>query len=252
MTSHTIYTHSATPQATLGRLSFQTTESIGLAHHRSARHNRASSVASTDADRQSTSTSQPYIVELTGSPSSMQWSTPPPLIHDKSPYGCIPLPPMLSVPVTLHPLLRYQPIPGIEYSMFYSPSSAAPTRPHHTHPRWLQESATFPNLASLTIRAQWQERAIVVFPGEAAYGFVTIWDVLVAVHRALRGKATYLHSNAHHNPLGLFHRPRQRDVMQPDEGTIRASMMILTQGRTLWRGLSPSTTEADVWLLHIR
>jgi len=243
MTSHTVYTHSTT---TSGRPSPQTTESNGVGRHRSARH--ASSIANIDNDEQSTG--QPYTMELTGSPSSMQWSSPP-LIHNKSPYACIPLPPMSSVPVTLHPLLRYQPTPGIEYWMVFSPSSAAPTRPHLTHPRWLQEAATFPNLPSLTIRAIWQERAIVVFPGEATYGFITIWDVLVAVHRELRGKVTYLHSNAHHNPLGLFHRPRQRDVTQPDESTIRASIMMMLQGRTKWRGLSPSPMEADVWLLHI-
>jgi len=192
--------------------------------------------------------------ENLASSTSMVSSTIPSFIHQNSPYANISLPPISSRPVTLHPLLRYEPMPCIEYSMVLSPSSATPSRPHLTHPRWLQEPATYPNIGSLTIRATWQERAIVVFAGEAAYGFVTIWDVLVAVYRALRAKATYIHANAHQNPngLALFHQPVQQGVLKPGEGIIRASTMSLLQGHTAWRGLSPSTVEADVWLLHIR
>lgn len=177
---------------------------------------------------------------------------PPPRIHDKSPYARIPLPPMTSVLVTLHPLLRREVTQPIEYLMQALPSSATPTRPHLTHPQWRQEAATCPNLPSMTIRTTWQETAIVVFPSKAAYGFVTVLDVLVAVYRALRAKATNIHTNTQQKPneSGIFDCPRPRDARQPDEGVIRALITKLMQGRTAWQGLSPSPMEGDVWLLH--
>lgn len=181
-------------------------------------------------------------------------STPPPLIHDRSPYARIDLPPMTSIPVTIHPLLRYEPTSYIEYSLLFLPLSATPTTPHLTQQQWLQEPATYPNLPSLIIRATWQERVIVVFPSEGSYGFVTVENVLDAVHAALRAKARDLHANTHYklNNSALFYHQKQRVAMQPDEGAIRLLIMKLVQGRTAWRGLSPSTAEVDVWLLQIQ
>lgn len=180
--------------------------------------------------------------------------TPPSINRNLSPYARIPLPLTTRVSISLNPILRYDPTPGIAYSIAYSPSSATPGKPHLAHPQWLHEPATLPNLAYLTIRATWQERAIVVFPGDpTVHGVVTIWDVLVAVHRALRDKAAGIHSYTHPNAQSpaLFHDLRQRSVIRPDEGTVRASMMMLLQGRATWKGLSPSTIEVDVWHLHI-
>lgn len=181
-------------------------------------------------------------------------SSPPPLINQNSPYARVPLPPMACVPVTLHPLLGYEPRPCIAYSIILSPSCATLTRLHLTHPRWLQEPATCPNLPYLTIRAIWQERVIVVFPENALNGFVAVWDVLVAVHRALRAKARYnlanTYQNANESALLYRSRPPQNFIL-PDEAAIRESMMMLVQGRTSWRGLSPAAGEAHVWLLHI-
>lgn len=241
MASHTTFTYWPAPQ-----LSRQNCVSTRLAE-------ASSTIQRLVLSGDEPASSQAYN-EYLESTMSMISSTVPSLIHQNSPYGNVGLPSMSSIPVTLHPLLRYEPTPCIEYSMVLPPSSAAPSRPHLTHPRWLQEPATSPNLGSLTIRATWQERAIVVFAGEAAYGFVTIWDVLVTVYRALRSKVTYTHANTYQNTndLALFYRPAQRSAVQPGEGTIRTSIMNLLQGRTAWRGLSPSTVEADVWLLHIR
>lgn len=181
-------------------------------------------------------------------PSAVASSIPPPLIHAKSPYGRIPLPPVTSVPVTLHPLLQYEQTLNIEYSILFSPSLVTPIRPHQAHPQWLQEPATCPNLPSLTVRASWQERAILVFPAEATHGLVTVRDVLMTIHSALRAKAKHIHFNADRNAnnSALFYCPRQWEVIPPDEGSIRESMIMLAQGYTTWRGLLPSTMEADV------
>lgn len=81
---------------------------------------------------------------------------------------------------------------------------------------------------------------------------VTILDVLVAVHRALRAKATYIYSNTHHGTESvLFQDPRLHNVMRVDEGAVRASVMMILGSRATWQGLSPSMVEADVWLLHV-
>lgn len=190
---------------------------------------------------------------LTMLPSSVPFSVPPPLIHHKSPYARVPLPAMSATPVALNPRLRHEPVPCIEYSMLCSLSSATQTSPRPAHLQWLREPATFSNLASVTIRAPWQERAIVVFPRDATSGFITIWDILVAVHGALRAKARYIITNTYQHANGsAFYRRRQRDVTQSEEDAITSSIIMLVQGRTSWGGLSLSTMEAYVWLLHIR
>lgn len=192
----------------------------------------------------------------TASPRSVPSSPPrgpPPLIHARSPYARIPLPPTIPSNIILNPLLELGLVPSIQYNVTLPPPSMLlnSSGPRH-HEGWFQLPATEPSMTSVTIRSSALDRPIVVRPANIYCGFVTVWDVLSAIHNAFREEA-----------LRLIHSPQPRDrciwQQHPQlsfqlgadaEPVVRATMSVLLAGCCQWIGLTRSLTEDEVWIIH--
>lgn len=116
---------------------------------------------------------------------SMTWmgvpEAPPPLDHNKSPYGCIPLPnitPGLGIP-TLNPILAYAPP--------HSPEDAQTISQGHRY--HMCAPATNPKLGSATILLP-DGRGMTVQASLKGHDFVTVGDVLDALDTILLGRPT--------------------------------------------------------------
>ena len=104
--------------------------------------------------------------------------------------------------------------------------------------------ASNPNLGSLTIRTALVSKPIVVFPARIDECIVTVQDVLLAVHYALRASAL---DDQHH-------RRRRAELWR--QGTPRSyrpfedyEAIDVAGGCYGWAGLTQSPTEGDVWIL---
>ena len=118
---------------------------------------------------------------------------PPPLCRDRSPYACIPLPPVHdhgdrchTTLTSIHPLLRYSLEPAIQFDLQHHPSTIA-LPPDHLGRRSLSEPATHPPLPCLNLSTRLLPYTIVVLPSQPylSPSFVTVSDVLRTLHRAL-------------------------------------------------------------------
>ena len=208
--------------------------SINTSHHQStttyhhkvvcAHPPRADGSMSVDPNRWNMS-SKEYNLSVAPMPNPTTLSSlqsPPPLVHVKSPYSCVALPPLPQFHVAINPLLERGTSERIDYDVRMHPSTAKKLHGFSSVSQWQAEAAINPSLGSLTIRSALVERSIVVFPGNMDRWIVTIYNVLLAVHYTVCMSVTDDH--------------RRRQL----------------EGCYKWVGLTPSPTEHDVWILLTR
>ncbi|KAH6885646.1 hypothetical protein BKA70DRAFT_114974 [Coprinopsis sp. MPI-PUGE-AT-0042] len=164
---------------------------------------------------------------------------PPPMERQQT----IPLPRIPSGLV--NPLLERAPIPMIVWDLTQAPTQVTlDGRRRSAFCRSLEETATNPATTSLTIRAPFTDKPIVVHRGGA---MITVRDVLVTVHLALKQA---VHEQSIIQPASYLFAP-SNNVFVPDSGD-HALLASMLGSRSQWAGLSPSPIEQDVWVLHIK
>jgi len=175
---------------------------------------------------------------------------PPPLIHDKSPYCPVPLPPQVSgvTEVALNPLLL--PTPNPEVQVDFSLSFGTDGIPQDR----LSEPATEPQLPSLTVIYPDLPWAITVHPSSVDSNCVTVADVLQTIHRSL---SLPLAEYEYHVSLsGPNNRRGTRSGRHRQDKNIEALWTGMTRlsflaGKTRFVGLGPSSLGSDVWVLQV-
>ncbi|TFK39184.1 hypothetical protein BDQ12DRAFT_72470, partial [Crucibulum laeve] len=169
-------------------------------------------------------------------------SSPPPLIHHLSPYGCISLPRMVEGPIELNTTLSSA-FAMLGYDITMPPSTAECRDPIRAHGPWLYEPATYPHMRSLTIRSEILAKPIVVHASSLNYNAVTVWDVLVAIYHALRGEAFERYHHSHENQIRSdrhTHDNRQQDPhAEITDEHIRVMVDAFVGSSRHWVGLSP-------------
>jgi hypothetical protein len=172
--------------------------------------------------------------------------TPPPIIHRKPPYRCIPLPPQTgtNTAVSIHPVLE-APRPLINFDLSLPPSSI--TTPQ-CHDRCLIEPATYPTLPSLAVICSLLPWAISVHASTINPSFVTVADVLGTICRAVHLGVT--EAEFEH----LASSPEAyRDQGYRPRGAYRQGMIRLDlfEGKNRFMGLSKSSIGWDTWELNV-
>jgi hypothetical protein len=191
-----------------------------------------------------------------------QWSEgPPPLIFEESPYSHRSLPALSDTPITIHPLLAFQPIPPIVWQIRDTPNNAALA--YHVKGKnfhWLSQPAFEPSsISSITITLEPFDRPFVVFASDTTRG-ITIGDVLMAVYKSARAGATRIFCRLINIDADCLAPVIQQygDIVSQDTGsiagddTVSFSVSQYMDFRTNWAGLTPSTKEQDVWILHTK
>ena len=192
-----------------------------------------------------------------------QWSEgPPPLNFEKSPYSRIPLPALSTTPITIHPLIAFHPVPPIVWKIRDTPNNAGLA--YHIRGKkffhWLSLLAFEPSsTTSITIILEPFDRPVIVFPSDTTRG-ITIGDILTAVYKAARAGATRIFCE-HLNIDAELLAPaieQYGEMVSQDAGpitgddTVSFSVSQYMDFRTSWAGLTPSTKERDVWILHTK
>jgi len=182
------------------------------------------------------------------------WSSlqsPPPLVHMKSPYSCVPLLPLSPFYVAINWLLERGTTEHIDYDVRMHPSTAKKLNGFSRNSQWQAKAATNPSIGSLTIHLALVERPIVIFPENVDRGIVTIYDVLIAVHYAVCTSITEDNCRWHRQDEELW--PVNTSALCSGKNRMcrRTSGMEL-EGCYKWVGLTPSLTERDVWILLTR
>jgi hypothetical protein len=159
----------------------------------------------------------------------------------------IPLP-RLSVDehVDINPLLERTPCPWLVWDLTTSPRYATlDSRRRAPSQSPFYQPATRSSIPSITIHTPFSTNAIVIHHYGAV---VTVSDVLTRVHEHLRECASeYLCPS----PMtGMLVAPQHPGMAS--EAQIQQALAQLLGGKPRWAGLSPSATEPDVWLLHVR
>lgn len=146
----------------------------------------------------------------------------------------------------LNPLLSYANHPGIVYDVRERPSSAFTP---HARLEWEQEEAIYPPSPEMTIICHLLPRPFVVLPSGRRCNFVTVHDILLAVHCEFTEAIRAADNNS--NSLRWTNR-------RPDEAI--TSLLLLDghlsgrldalSGRYTWKGISEEISPG-AWLLHI-
>ena len=153
------------------------------------------------------------------------------------------LPPMSfgTPPTHLHPILRYADCPCIEYDIRQRPSCASAP---HSRLEWAHESATNPPSSQVIITCHVLPRPFVVRPSGRNYDFVTVHDILLAVHRAIRAAEVF------YNPSLDSWRSRPGETATGLWSSECSARPIAPSGRYMWKGLSEEIAPGN-WLLHV-
>ena len=235
--------------------------SISTSHHQSTttHHHKMvcahppradGSTISVDSNRWSTS-SKAYNLSVAPISNPATWSSlqsPPPLVHEKSPYSCVPLPPLSQFHVAINPLLERGTTERIDYDVRMHPSTAIKLHGFGNDNQWQAEAAANPSLGSLTIRLALVERPIVIFPANVDHWIITIYDVLLAVHYAVYTSVTDDQHRRHRQDDELL--PVDNSALRLGRNrTCRRTSGMELEGCYKWVGLTPSPTERDVWIL---
>lgn len=184
-----------------------------------------------------------------GERSTMPLRAPPPLIHAKSPYCPVPLPPQLFgiAEVILNPLLL--PSPDSEIQVDFRLSSSNDPVPSH----YLSEPATEPQLPSLTVTHPELPWPIIVHPS-ANSSCVTVADVLHTIRGSLSLPVTEREyrdwlsglNGRRENRSGRHRQDENRMALRV--GMTRLSFLA---GKTCFVGLAPCSLGSDVWVLQV-
>ncbi|KJA22388.1 hypothetical protein HYPSUDRAFT_41014 [Hypholoma sublateritium FD-334 SS-4] len=184
---------------------------------------------------------------------------PPPLI----PAPPTPLPPLANVPISVHPLLAHHRLsPAIRYDLEAPPSSASLAlvlAERVSRQYWGNQPAMNPAIiGSITIRIAGLERPIVVFPARLDQGVVTVDDVLSRVHEAIHSTAVGGDGwdfGTATSTVGGFswdgHWGTSAHAKIVSGGWMTGIIRRGFHSQIWWGGLAPSTTEMDVWVLHV-
>ncbi|KAM6503091.1 hypothetical protein JOM56_000034 [Amanita muscaria] len=136
------------------------------------------------------------------------------------------LPPMSFDDTTLNALVTYASRPRIQYDVSHHPGYAsAPTGRHH----WSEEPATNPPTPKMVIVCMVLPKPFVVRPARRDLKYVTVRDLLAAVHNAFREAA--------------------QQAVADDETWVPGFSMWSDVSYT-WAGLSEQSAP-HTWLLHI-
>jgi hypothetical protein len=134
----------------------------------------------------------------------------------------------------LHPLLRYTLCPCILYDVRHPPSFASAP---NARLEWAHESATNPPSSRVIITCHVLPRPFIVRPSGRIYDYVTIHDILLAVH-------------------GEFTAALRAAWAPGETASSPSSLLLLTgppnvlSGRYIWNGLSEERAPGN-WLLHV-
>ncbi|KAF8675165.1 hypothetical protein AX14_005220 [Amanita brunnescens Koide BX004] len=182
------------------------------------------------------------------SPRSYPTPVPSPDVDEKGvplPPGApkfhpIPLPSTgFSVPPPhLHPILGYADCPCIQYDVRKHPSYASALR---ARLEWAHELATSPPSSQIIITCHALPHPFVVRPSGRRYYFVTVYDILLAVHRAFNDAFRNIPSPWTSRPSG------SATALLSGGQSGRPSIL---PGRYTWKGVSEEIAPGN-WLLHI-
>lgn len=173
---------------------------------------------------------------------------PPPLIHSKSPYCRMPLPPQVSggIEVTLHPVLRRWVQPRIDVDFSFPPTSDV------VSPHCFAEPATCPKLPSLTVIQPNLPWAINVHASTINPYCVTVADVLGTIRGCLGLPVTeWEYHSWGTNPATSQRREgaaNRTHTVSYREGMTRLGFL---SGKTCFAGLVPSSMGSDTWVLEV-
>jgi hypothetical protein len=155
----------------------------------------------------------------------------------------IPLSPTVIPPLHLHPILGYADCPCIEYDVRKCASYASTPR---ARLEWGHESATNPPSSQIIITCHVLPRPFVVRPSGRSYYFVTIHDILLAVHRAFND--AFRDTWTLHNLSPWMGGPSGPATALWSSGQSGRPRML--PGRYTWKGMSEEIAPGN-WLLHI-
>ena len=192
-----------------------------------------------------------------------QWSEgPPPLNFEESPYSRISLPALSATPIKIHPLLAFRTITPIVWQIRDTPNNAALA--YHIKEKksfhWLSQPAFEPSsITSITIVLEPFDRPFIVFASDTTRG-ITIGDVLMTVYRGARAGATRIFCKQLNIDADRLVPVIQQyeEMVSQDTGSVAgddstsSSVAQSMDFRTNWAGLTPSTKEQDVWILHTK
>ncbi|KAF7419497.1 hypothetical protein PC9H_002088 [Pleurotus ostreatus] len=184
--------------------------------------------------------------------SSAPPTTSPPVVHDKSPYSCVPLPSQLDdchEPVILHPMLRYSHVDRLEFDLG-NPGECTARLTSRGH--GLLEPATYPPLPSLSLLIPSFPWPITVHASSAWRGVpvVTVLDILSELDRALRIAAA---EDVVRGGLIASGRRQNRQSPRLDARTEPRVLQRLEylRGRKKFIGLTKSNVGGDVMIVHV-
>jgi hypothetical protein len=192
---------------------------------------------------------------------------PPPLDYFRSPYACSPLPPVSEPfskpttttvgPVRVNPILGLAHRPAIQWD-FTLPLTSITTADHQRlSSRILSEPATSPPRSSLTIISQHLPKEIAIYASPLNSGaYVTVEDVLITLHRALRlpvtpGQLDMLPSRHARRIVSAAYESRIRNKRifeGMDTGVKRVDCLM---GRNRFMGLSSTRVGPGTWALNV-
>lgn len=142
----------------------------------------------------------------------------------------------------LHPLLSYANRPRIVYDIRERPSSASASR---ARLEWARESATNPPSSQVIITCQVFPRPFVVRPSGRDYNFVTVHDILAAVHCAFK-EVIWIAGNR----CNLASQRGGQDETARETTLLFGRLSRGLSVRYMWKGLSEEISPGN-WLLHI-
>lgn len=159
-------------------------------------------------------------------------------------FHTIPLPPTCFGTLHhLHPILRYANCPCIQYDVMQRPNYASAT---HARLEWAHESVTNPPSSQVIITCQVLPHPFIVHPSGRSYDFVTVHDILLAVHRAFIEAIREAEARCN---LSSWTR-RQDDPATALWSSGHCTRSIVLSGRHTWKGISEEIAPGN-WLLHI-
>src|SRR6266576_5568325 len=133
----------------------------------------------------------------------------------------------------LHPLLRYSPHPSISYDVRHPPSYASA---QNTRLEWAHEPATNPSSPEMIITCyalpHWAD-PFIVRPLGKHYDFVTIHDILLAVHREF-SEAILAAENSSESRTSRPGRSGETELLLTGEIGLSQRPNV----RCIWKGLS--------------
>ncbi|KAF9472590.1 hypothetical protein BDN70DRAFT_938070 [Pholiota conissans] len=152
-------------------------------------------------------------------------------------------------PVYIHALLRYNSSAAAIYWNTSLPPYTAVVR--NLNGPWFHEIATSPLIPSITIRIKRVSRPIVVFPTQIGYP-IRIVDVLNAIYVGMREAALEHAGTISETEISLLAAPSYSRNQEIEDAISTEAIRRHFQRRVWWNGLSRSTLEPDVWVLHLR